>query len=318
MRKRIVFFSLIAACALGCASTPKTSEPTLHAAEARGFATPKEASDALVSAAAAYDVGALLAILGPDGRDLVTSADPVQDRQRAEAFVAKARERTDIQRDPRDPSRATLAVGDTTWPLPIPLVKDADGKWYFDARAGRAEILARRIGDNELDVLAICRGYVAAEKEYASQIHDDSGVHQYAQRIVSTPGKHDGLAWQNADGSWGGPVGPVVARALEQGYAQHEPFHGYYFRILTGQGPSARLGRLDYVVGGAMIGGFGLVAWPAEYGVTGVQTFIVGYDGTVYQKDLGPQTPAIASAMELYDPDPTWTPTTDDWSAPRP
>ena len=187
----------------------------------------------------------------------------------------------------------------------------SDGKWHFDSAAGHDELLKRRIGANELDVITICRGYVEAQQRYASETHDGSGVNQYAQRIISTPGKHDGLAWQNADGTWGGPVGRRVATAIEQGYAAKEPFHGYYFKTLKGQGPSARLGKLDYVVGGAMIGGFALVAWPVEYGVTGIQTFIVSYDGIVYQKDLGPQTPTLAAAMDRYDPDDTWKRTDD-------
>jgi hypothetical protein len=149
--------------------------------------------------------------------------------------------------------------------------------------------------------------------EYASQIHDNSGVNQYAQRVISTPGKHDGLAWQNADGSWSGPVGEEVAKALAEGYAEKRPFHGYYFRLLDGQGPAARLGRLNYFVEGVMIGGFAIVAWPADYRVTGVQTFIVSYDGRVYQKDLGPSTSKVASTMQLYDPDKTWHATRDDW-----
>lgn len=149
--------------------------------------------------------------------------------------------------------------------------------------------------------------------EYASQIHDDSGVNQYAQRVISTPGKRDGLAWQNADGSWEGPVGEAVAKALAEGYEEKKPFHGYYFKILKGQGPAGRLGTLDYLVEGVMIGGFAMVAWPADYRVTGVQTFIVSYDGVVYQKDLGSKTSEIASAMKRYNPDPTWHNTNDDW-----
>ena len=180
-------------------------------------------------------------------------------------------------------------------------------------RVGRDEILLRRIGANELEVITICRGYVEAQQEYASEVHDGSGVNQYAQRIISTQGKHDGLAWRDPDGTWSGPVGSAVARAIERGHAERKPFHGYYFKLLKGQGPSARLGQLDYVVDGAMIGGFGLAAWPAEYAVTGVQTFIVSYDGVVYQKDLGPSTPAVATAMDRYNPDETWQPTDDAW-----
>jgi hypothetical protein len=216
-----------------------------------------------------------------------------------------------VETDPHNLNRVILSVGNEDWPLPVPIVKQG-GKWHFDSKAGRTEILDRRIGENELEAITICRGFAEAQKEYSSEIHDDSGVNQYAQRIISTPGKHDGLAWRNPDGSWGGPVGEVVAKALEEGYVDKaKPFHGYYFKILKGQGPSARLGTLDYVVEGAMIGGFAMVAWPAEYRVTGVQTFIVSYDDIVYQKDLGPDTAKISSAMERYNPDQTWHPTND-------
>jgi len=196
---------------------------------------------------------------------------------------------------------------------PIPIVKK-DGKWYFDTKAGLREILFRRIGTNELDAITICRGYVDAQMDYAEEIHDDSGVNQYAQRIISTPGKQDGLAWKNADGSWGGPVGEAIANALAEGYEDKgKPFHGYYFKVLKGQGPDATLGKLDYMIEGAMIGGFALVAAPADYRVTGVKTFMVSYDGVVYQKDLGSDSLNIVKNMELYNPDKTWQPTYDNW-----
>ena len=165
--------------------------------------------------------------------------------------------------DPKDPKRATFIVGNDDWPLPIPIVQK-EGKWYFDTKAGREEILFRRIGANELDAIAICRGYVDAQEEYALEKHDGALVNQYAQRIISTPGKQDGLAWKNADGSWGGPIGEGVAKALEQGYSNRsQPYHGYFFKILKGQGPAAPLGQMDFVVKGAMIGGFALAAAPA-------------------------------------------------------
>ena len=284
-------------------------------AEGKAFGTPKEAADALIQAASDYNIPALKEILGKDGESLVESEDTVQDKNRALAFAAKAKEKEELTTDPKNKAIVTLTVGNDNWPLPIPIVS-RDGKWYFDTKAGSEEILRRRIGANELDAITICRGYVQAQLEYAQTIHDNSGVNQYAQRILSSPGKQDGLAWQNADGTWGGPVGKAVADAMSQGYSDTErrdPFHGYYFKVLKGQRPSARLGRLDYVIEGAMIGGFGLVAWPAEYRVTGVETFIVSYDGVVYQKDLGPDTTKIAAAMDLYDPDKTWQETDDDW-----
>jgi len=191
-----------------------------------------------------------------------------------------------------------------------------NGKWYFNAKEGRQEILYRRIGANELDAITVCRGYVEAQKEYASEIHDDSGVNQYAQKIFSTPGKQDGLYWKNADGVSSGPIGDAVAKALEEGYSTPKGgFHGYYFKILKGQGPAAPMGKLDYVIEGIMIGGFALAAVPAEYRVTGVKTFIVNNNGIVYQKDLGPDSLNIVKNMELYNPDSTWQATDAQWPA---
>jgi hypothetical protein len=308
-----VAFSTILVIAFSLALTPRARAQAATQTAGEGFATPKEAANALIQAAGNYDVPALLKILGKDGEDLVESADTVADKNRAEKFAALAKEKTEVTTDPKNKARATVTVGNDDWPLPIPIVQRS-GKWYFDAKAAHDEILRRRIGSNELDAITICRGYVEAQEDYAETIHDNSGVNQYAQKIISSPGKQDGLAWQNADGTWGGPVGEGVAKAIEEGHtSKAEPFHGYYFKVLKGQGPSARLGQLDYVINGAMIGGFALVAWPAEYRVTGVQTFIVSYDGVVYQKDLGPDTQKIASAMERYDPDKTWHETDDEW-----
>lgn len=188
------------------------------------------------------------------------------------------------------------------------------GKWYFDSKAGREEILLRRIGTNELDTIAICRGYVEAQQEYAEKRHDDSKVNQYAQKIISSPGKEDGLAWKNADGTWGGPVGEEAAKALEEGYTdKSQPYHGYYFKVLKGQGPDAPMGEMDFVLKGAMIGGFALAAAPADYRVTGVQTFIINQNGIVYQKDLGPDTLAIFKKMDRYNPGKSWKETDDQW-----
>jgi hypothetical protein len=182
-------------------------------------------------------------------------------------------------------------------------------KWFFDSRAGRQELLYRRIGSNELDAIDICRGYVEAQHEYALQQRTINNVNQYAQRIVSTPGKQDGLAWQNADGKWDGPVGENIARVIEQGYtSSSDPYHGYFFKILKGQGPGAPLGQMDFVVKGVMIGGFAMVAAPAVYNVTGVRTFIVSHDGVVYEKDLGPNTLDQFKKMERFNPDKSWTP----------
>jgi hypothetical protein len=280
------------------------------------FDTPKQAADALIEVATNFDVAAGKEILGPDGEDIISSEDPVMDKNRAIAFANKAKEKMSVETDKRNPNQAILVVGNDNFPLPIPIVKQK-GKWFFDTKVGREEILNRRVGANELNAIEICRGFVEAQHEYAQEKHDGSKVNQYAQRILSTPGKHDGLAWQNPDGTWEGPVGEEVAQALQEGYSfqgggSPKPYHGYYFKVLTGQGPAAPMGEMDFVVGGAMIGGFALAAAPAEYRVTGVMTFIVGPDGIVYQKDLGPDTFKTFQSMDKYNPDKTWKVTEDD------
>jgi hypothetical protein len=281
---------------------------------AMAFNTPQQAAEVLIRAAESYDVSTLLAIFGPDGKDFVSSSDPVHDKSIAASFAAKAREKHQLTADPKNKAQAILTVGNDDWPLPVPLERRGS-KWYFDSKRGRDEILFRRIGTNELDAIQICRGFVDAQKEYAAGVHDDSGVNQYAQKIISTPGKHDGLYWENADGTTGGPISEAIARAIEEGYSpgQTSGYHGYYFKVLSGQGPAARLGQLDYVVEGVMIGGFALVAFPAEYRVTGVKSFMVSYDGIVYEKDLGLDTPRIAQSMERYNPDKSWHRTNDEW-----
>ena len=272
------------------------------------FDTPEAAVGSLVAAAEKFDVRALKKILGTRGASLVTSPDTVSDRVDATTFaeLARAKQRLDY-----DSSRTTVvvSVGDLDWPMPIPVVKHDDNKWAFDPELGMEEILLRRIGRNELDAIQICRGYVEAQKEYALEKHDSALVNQYAQRAISTPGKHDGLAWQAPDGSWQGPAGEAIARVLEEGYTRDpKPYHGYHFKILRGQGPAAPMGEMDFMVEGAMIGGFALVAAPAEYLVTGVKTFIVSHDGIVYEKDLGAKTLDQFKAMERYNPDSTWKP----------
>src|SRR6266699_3110031 len=296
------------------AAAPSKSDAASAAQPAqKQFDTPKQEADALIQVAANFDVAAAKEILGPDSEDIVASEDPVQDKNRAAEFAAKAKEKSSIEIDKKDPRRAILLVGNDDFPLPIPVVK-RKGKWSFDTKVGREEILNRRIGGNELNAIEICRGFVEAQHEYAQEKHDDSKVNQYAQHILSTPGKHDGLAWQNPDGTWGGPVGEEVAEALAEGYSAQRgtPYHGYYFKVLTGQGPAAPMGEMDFMVGGAMIGGFALAAAPAEYRETGVQTFIVGPDGVVYEKDLGPDTLKTFQSMDKYNPDKTWKVTEDD------
>jgi Protein of unknown function (DUF2950) len=280
------------------------------------FETPKQAADALIQVAANFDVAAAKEILGPDGEDIISSEDPVMDKNRATAFANKAKEKTSVEIDKQNRNQAVVLVGNDNFPLPIPIVKQK-GRWFFDTKVGREEILNRRIGANELNAIEICRGFDDAQHEYAEEKHDGSKVNQYAQQILSTPGKHDGLAWQNPDGTWGGPVGEEVAKALQEGYSfqaggNPKPYHGYYFKVLKGQGPAAPGGEVDFVVGGAMIGGFALAAAPAEYRVTGVMTFMVGPDGVVYQKDLGPDTLKTFQSMDKYNPDKTWKVTEDD------
>jgi hypothetical protein len=314
----LLWLSGVAVCAsllmptlLGGQRPAKTTQASLSA-EAKAFDTPQQAVDALVDAAEKFDVRALEEIFGPDGDDIVLSGEYPQDRQRAADFAGEARKKKDVSVDPKRGNRAFVLVGNEEWPFPVPLVKVGE-KWYFDAKAGRQELLNRRIGGNELDAIDICRGYVEAQHEYALQKRNGYEVNQYAQRIVSTPGKQDGLAWQNADGSWDGPIGEKIARAIERGYSPDaEPYHGYFFKILKGQGLAAPPGEMDFVVKGVMIGGFALVAAPAEYGETGVKTFIVSHDGVVYQKDLGPATLNEFEKMERFNPDRSWKPVLDE------
>jgi hypothetical protein len=313
------FLSLLlfaCACGMFCESpTSAQQQQTADTARAaqKTFASAQAAADAFVQAADSWNVAALNQILGPHGEDLVSSEDPVRDKNIAAQFSAKAREKTSVSVDPKNSDRAILVVGNDDWPMPIPIVK-RNGAWLFDTQAGKQEMLNRRIGANELDAIQICRGYVDAQEEYALEKHDGSELNQYAQKVISTPGKHDGLVWRNPDGTLGGPIAEGIADAIQQGYTDKaKPYHGYFFKILKGQGPAAPLGRMDFVVQGAMIGGFGLAAAPAKYRVTGVKTFIVSYEGVIYQKDLGPDTLRIFKEMELYNPDKTWQPTNDSW-----
>jgi len=291
----------------GAQTTNQGESSANSSAVQESFATPQLAADALIAAVGDFNVPSLQKIFGPDGKDFVSSADPVQDKSYAEAFAARAKEKSSVTIDPKNGARATLSVGNDDWPFPVPIVRKGH-KWAFDSKQGHDEILFRRIGANELDAIQICRGFVEAQKEYASEVHDDSGINQYAQKIISTPGKRDGLYWQNADGTPGGPISEAIARAIEEGYSPNpgSGYHGYTFKVLKGQGPAAPMGQLDYVINGIMIGGFALAAVPAEYRVTGVKTFLVSYDGIVYEKDLGPESREIVKNMDRYNPDKTW------------
>jgi hypothetical protein len=270
------------------------------------FASAKEAADALVAAVSNDDTATMLAIFGPDGKKIVASGDDVKDKNDREKFEALAKEKTDVVVDKKDPHRAKLAIGADGWPFPVPIVQTA-GKWHFSTKEGLREILYRRIGRNELDTIEACHNYVDAQLEYALVKHEGSSINQYAQKVISADGKQDGLVWRNSDGTFGGPLAEGLGRAIAEGYSKKsEPYHGYYFKILKGQGPAAPLGRIDFVVNGVMIGGFALVAWPAEYRNTGVKTFMISHNAILYEKDLGPDTAKIASEMTAYNPDKTW------------
>lgn len=277
------------------------------AAKQRHFATEDEAVAALVNALKASDSKKLLDILGAGAKPLVNSGDPVAQRQARQQFV-QAYEQSHSFETSGD--RAVLEVGADKWPFPIPLVKDTAG-WRFDTAAGQDEIINRRVGRNELSTIQSCLAYVDAQREYYERNPDDSSLRHYAQKIASTPGKRDGLFWSTTDDEPDSPLGPNFARALAEGYkfeaGKAVPYHGYYYRILTAQGPDAPGGAYDYVAHGKMIGGFALVAYPAVYDASGVMTFIVNQDGVVFQKDLGPKTTAIAKAMKTFNPDSTWT-----------
>jgi hypothetical protein len=271
------------------------------------FASPEKAADALVAAALANDPARLLAIYGLAGKDLVLSGDPVADRTMHAAFAARFAARHSIMQ--QGSTRAVLVLGQDDWPFPIPLVRQG-GSWHFDTVAGAQEILNRRVGRDELRAIRICHGFVEAEREYSA----NSPAPLYAQRIISHPGQHDGLYWPMAAHEKPSPLGPQAAAAEADGYATagadsgHEPYHGYVFHVLTSQGQAASGGARPYVVNGKMTGGFGLVGFPAKYGDSGIMTFIVNQDGIVFQKDLGADTTAVATALNIFDPDKTWSP----------
>lgn len=277
----------------------------LAEAKERRFASLEAAATALVDALRSSDQKALLSILGPEGRPLVSSGDAVADRAVRERFIA-AYDRT--HRFEGAGGKVTLYVGEDDFPLPIPLVPDRD-MWRFDTRAGKEEIVNRRIGQNELNAIQTCLAYADAQLEYYGEDRNADGLREYAQRFASTPGKRDGLYWETKPGERPSPLGPLVVSARGEGYKHGDkpmPYHGYYYRILTAQGPDAPDGAYDYLAHGRMIGGFALVAFPAQYGVSGVMTFIVNHAGVVYQKDLGPNSAGLARAMKTFNPDATW------------
>jgi hypothetical protein len=282
------------------------SIPAISQAQQQGqkiFASAEEASNALFTAAQSNDEKAMLDIFGPDGKQVVSSGDDVQDHEMHANFAKKYQQMHRLVNEPD--GTTTLYIGAENWPAPIPLMHKGNS-WYFDTEAGTREILYRRVGRNEITTIRVCQELVAAQKDYFSQKHNE-----YAQRFFSDAGQHNGLYWKVGDGAPQSPIGPLIASAVAEGYENlpeggPTPFHGYYFHILTAQGHHAHGGSKNYIVAGKMTGGFAFVAYPAEYRSSGVMTFIVGGDGVVYEKDLGKNTESIVKAMKKFDPDSSW------------
>jgi hypothetical protein len=299
--------------ALVCAAATILSATDSSAATAKAqpktFASPEEAVKALVDALKTGDKAQLSVLFGPGSESLVSSGDDVEDKATRERFLKNYEEKNSLEKKGDD--EVLLQVGKDDWPLPIPIRRKGSA-WAFDTKAGKEEFLNRRIGRNELNTIDVLEAYVDAQREYAGQDRDGDGVYSYAQKFRSTPGKKDGLYWEIKEGEEASPFGPLSARADQEGYTRKtktekpSPYHGYYFRILKAQGKNAPGGAYDYVVKGNMILGFGLVAWPATYGSSGIMTFLVNQEGVVYQKDLGKGTAKAAGALKRYDPDPTW------------
>ena len=294
---------------IGIATVIAAEGPSKAAQQPQGkaFSSPEEAAKALVDACRRNDTQELLTIFGTEGKNIVSSGDEVADKKLRTAFVQKYEEKNRLEQ--KNPGTAILCTGNDDWPLPVPIVKTGE-KWYFDAAAGKEEILNRRIGRNELGVIPLMAAYVDAQHEYATMDPNGDGVSEFAQKFKSSEGKKDGLYWPVKEGEKPSPLGPLAAQAVKEGYKKKEgastPYHGYYFKILTGQGKNAPGGAYSYLANGKMVLGFGLVAYPAEYRNSGVMTFIVNQQDTIYEKDLGPDTAKIAGAMKKYDPDKTW------------
>ena len=287
------------------------SDQGVFAADAgqKSFKSPEEAVKALIDATKGNDIKELMAIFGPAGKELIFSGDEVADQVGRDRFVKAYEMMSRVVSE--DEKKAILHVGNRDWPFPIPIVKDGEN-WFFNTKAGKQEVLNRRIGRNELNTIQVCLAYVDAQREYALRNQNKGGLSEYAKRFVSNKGKKDGLYWEAKEGEEQSPLGPLVAKATKEGYGlrksgeKRSPYHGYYYRILKAQGENAPGGAYDYVVNGKMIGGFALVAYPAEYGNSGVMTFMVNHEGGVYQKDLGKETETLVSAMKKYGPDKTW------------
>jgi hypothetical protein len=280
----------------------------------KGFASAEAAGSALIAAAEKFDTAAIREMLGPGSDDIIDTGEPFRDKEVVMEFGSLGRTKQNVSLDPRTKTRAFLEVGEDNWPFPVPIVKSGT-QWYFDTAAGRQELINRRIGSNEYDAMNICDRFVDAELDYAATKHEGARVNQYAEKIISSPGKQDGLAWQNPDGTWAGHITDETAKMLANVYmGPGTPFRGYRFKVLKAQGPAAQGGAFDYMQDGALIGGFALVAYPSTYQVTGVRSFIVNHEGVIYEKDLGPNTPRIVEFMEAFNPDRTWTPVPEDQS----
>ena len=296
----------VAAAALLSSSTADA-----QSARYRTYATAEAAVQALFDTVKAGNLDELLAIFGPESQELIASSDPATGRRNREVFAVAARERWALVDD--SANRKTLVIGNEEWPFPVPIVKEGNA-WRFDTAAGKEEVLARRIGRNELAAIQTCRAYVSAQLRYAQQGHDGKPAGLYAMTFNSDAGKENGLFWPTAKGRQRSPLGDLVAQAAAEGSplgtdrTQRSPLHGYYYKILTAQGAAATGGAKKYIVNSVMSEGFALVAWPAQYNVTGVMTFIVGRDGVVHEKDLGEGTDAAAVKMTQYNPDASWHP----------
>jgi hypothetical protein len=279
----------------------------VYAQEQKAFRSPEEAMSALAETIKAGDIKGTMAILGPEGEDILSSGDEVADKYARDLFVKIYQEKADFVKEKE--GRVSIIIGYDNWPFPIPIMRKGEG-WVFDTKAGREEVINRRVGRNELSAIRVCWAYVDAQREYAGTDRERDGIIQYAQKILSDPYRRNGLYWEAADGEIPSPFGSFIARAAEEGYTKKgdkpTPYLGYYYKILKGQGKAAPGGAHSYLINGHMVAGFALVAWPAEYDVSGVMTFIVNQNGSVYQKDLGPKTSEIAKSMTLYNPDRTW------------
>ena len=317
----LILLCLLVLGLVGCASSEPPSSSTSAEPAAKQFSSPDAAVQALVDALRKEDRASLDQILAPAADDILSSGDPVADRADAERFLTLYDSKHRIQAESGGGSRNTLLVGEGEWPFPVPIVKSQRG-YVFDTETGRDEILNRRIGRNELAAQQVCLAVVDAQREYVALRPMGGTLPEYARKLVSDPGRKNGLYWATREGEQPSPLGPLVASAAAQGYAPSSapssapqdgppPYHGYRYRLLTSQGPHAKAGAVDYVVDGRLIGGFAVVAYPAQYGNSGIMTFITNHDGIVYQRDLGPETHQLAQDLKEFDPGPEWTATAD-------